>query len=323
MKVLFVSGGNSSSFDIAPFIKSQGESLEKEGISIIYFPIKEKGILGYLRASVKIRKYIREHSVDLVHAHYTLSGWSAVLSLTNKPIVLSLMGSDAYGDYVGVNKIRFSSRYLILLTYLIQPFVKAIICKSEHIQSFVYSKDKSFIIPNGIQLDNLQEPKALTKESLGLKSSKRYILFLGNKTNVRKNYAAAEKAVNLLNRNSVELIAPYPIDHETALSFMQVADVVVVPSLMEGSPNVVKEAMASNCPVVATNVGDVKWLFGSEPGYFLTDFDINNISKNIGLALDFSSTKGRTNGKNRIKELQLQSEKVAKKIISIYEKTLS
>lgn len=323
MKVLFVSGGNSSSFDIAPFIKSQGESLKITGAEITYFTIKGKGILGYLKAAIELRKYLRNTEIDLIHAHYTLSGWSSVLSFSGKPIILSLMGTDAYGDYIGENKITFKSRYLILLTYLIQPFVRAIICKSEHIRSFVYRKSISSVIPNGIQFEKFSKANLTTREELGLKEHLKYILFLGSKKNIRKNFTAAEKAVKKLNRNDLKLISPYPVNHETALKYMQVVDLIIVPSFMEGSPNVVKEAMASNLPVVATNVGDVEWLFGDESGCFITDFNPESMALNIEKALEFVVLKGKTNGLNRIKKLGLQSEEVANKIKNIYTKTLN
>ena len=76
---------------------------------------------------------------------------------------------------------------------------------------------------------------------------------------------------------------------------------------MEGSPNLVKEAMACNCPVVATDVGDIKWLFGDEPGYFISDFTSEDFSRKIKRALDFSITTGRTRGRERILELGLDS----------------
>jgi teichuronic acid biosynthesis glycosyltransferase TuaC len=47
MKVLIVCSGNSG--NINPFIKDQGEALEKQGIIISYFLIKGKGVNGYLK----------------------------------------------------------------------------------------------------------------------------------------------------------------------------------------------------------------------------------------------------------------------------------
>ena len=317
MKVLFVASGNSSSFDVAPFIKAQAISIAKQKIEIDFFPIMGKGVFGYLKGAIQLRRFVKKNNYNLIHAHYTLSGWSAVLALTGKPIILSLMGSDAYGSYIGVNKISFLSRFHILITYLIQPFVRAIISKSAHINSFVYLKNKSYIIPNGIDTTTFFEIKEQIEPSHNLEQNKHNILFLGNKENVRKNYKLLEDAISLINID-INLIAPYPITHNMVFYYLKTVNLIVVPSLMEGSPNVVKEAMACNCPVVATNVGDVEWLFGNEPGHFITTFEPEDVAEKIKLALQFSKEKGRTNGRQRIIKLGLDSETIAKQIIEIY-----
>jgi len=322
MKVLFVCSGNSDNFTISPFIKAQGESLIQAGVDIEFFLVKGKGLLGYLKSARKLRTYLKENYFDIIHAHYTLSGLTAVLAFRKLPIILSLMGSDTYGEYIGENKIKFSSRYLILLTYLIQPFVNSIICKSKHIQSFVYLKKKSQIIPNGILLNKINFDNKGFRKELGLSSKKKYILFLGNKSDLRKNYKVVEQAVKFINSDNVQLVSPYPIAHDLVVKYLNSVDVIVVPSFMEGSPNVVKEAMACNCPVVATDVGDICWLFGNEPGHLITGFTPEDVADKIKLALEFSKKHGRTNGRNRIKDLGLDAETVALKIIDLYKEII-
>src|SRR6056297_2997708 len=111
MRVLFVASGNSNTFDVAPFIKSQGKSLEKLGIKVDYFPVLGKGIIGYLKSGLRLNKHLNSSKkYDIIHAHYSLSGWSAVIGSKDIPVVLSLMGSDTYGIYVGHKKVKLSSR---------------------------------------------------------------------------------------------------------------------------------------------------------------------------------------------------------------------
>lgn len=321
MKVLFVCSGNSK-HGISPIIRNQGDSIIKQNVHLDYFEIQGRGIKGYLKNIKSLRKYIKKNNYDVIHAHYILSGLISVLAFCKTPIVLSLMGSDAYGDYVGENKIKFSSKYLILLTYIIQPFVNSIICKSKNIQSFVYLKNKAHIIPNGILLNKIKITGNGFKDELGLSSKKKNILFLGNKSNIRKNFSLIEDALNQINSNDIDLISPYPIPHDTVIKYLNSVDVLVVPSFMEGSPNVIKEAMACNCPVVATDVGDISWLFGDEAGYFITGFVPEDIIEKIKMALEFSDKHGRTNGRHRIKDLGLESEVVTGKIIDLYKKVI-
>ena len=322
MKVLFVSSGNSGNFEITPFIKTQGDSIAGQGVEVSYFTIRRKGLWGYIKGAAQLRKHLKTHSYDIIHAHYTLSGLSAVLAFPRQPIVLSLMGTDAYGDYIGVNKIKFSSWYLKILTKLIQPFVSKLICKSEHIQSFVYLKDKSVVIPNGIMLNRFLVNRKGYRSELGLAPQKKYILFLGDKENIRKNYALAKEAYKYIQQPSVELIAPYPVQHDKVIKYLNSVDCLVVPSLMEGSPNIVKEAMACNCPTVATRVGDIEWLFDNEPGHFLSSFNAEELSQKIKDALNFSQEHQQTQGRKRIVQLGLDSETIARRIINVYQEIL-
>jgi teichuronic acid biosynthesis glycosyltransferase TuaC len=319
LKVLFVSSGNSANFEIAPFIKAQGESLAEAGVAVSYFTLIGKGLTGYLKGARKLRNHLSNNSYDIIHAHYILSGWSAVLALPRQPIVLSLMGTDAYGDFVGVDKVRFSSKYLIWLTKLIQPFVTRLVCKSEHIQSYVYLKQKSVVIPNGILLDKFIVNPVGFRTELGLDPQKKYILFLGATDNVRKNFTLAKEAFKLLSDPEAEMITPFPLAHDQVIKYLNSVDCLVAPSLMEGSPNVVKEAMACNCPVVATDVGDVKWLFGNEPGYYISGFNPSDFVSNIRKALQFAEKNGRTKGRDRIIVLGLDSKVIAQRIIALYD----
>jgi glycosyltransferase involved in cell wall biosynthesis len=322
MKVLFVCSGNSKDFDIPPFIKEQGVSLTKKGIELTYFPVLGKGIKGYLRRSKNLKDYLIQNPVDLIHAHYTLSGWTTVLAFPRVPIVLSLMGTDAYGEYSGPGKIVFKSRFLTLLTFLIQPFVSAIISKSEHIATYVYRKSISYILPNGIRLEQFKLYPPEIRNELGLKKEKKYVLFLGDKNYKRKNFTLLENALNLIKNDNVELLAPYPVAHDEVVKYLNAADVFIMSAFMEGSPNVIKEAMACNCPIVATDVGDVKWVMGDTEGCYLTSFDPADVAEKIKRAIAFGNDKGRTNGRERIFELGLDSETVAKKILEVYDSVL-
>ena len=145
MKVLFVSSGNSTKIGIAPFIQEQGESLIKMGIEIDFFTISGKGIKGYLKNVLPLRKKIRNAQFEIIHAHYVLSGWVALLTFTRKPLIISYMGCDTYGDFNEKGNRIFSSYLNIILAKLLQPFVNRIIVKSENLLDFIYLKRVSGI----------------------------------------------------------------------------------------------------------------------------------------------------------------------------------
>lgn len=322
MKVLFVCSGNVKGFDVVPFIREQGEAIRRSGVDVDYFPVKGKGLSGYLKASFRLRRHLKQNHYDLIHAHFILSGYAAVFASRKTPVVLSLMGSDAYGEYGGENKVFLFSRYLTLLTFLIQPFVRAIISKSSNIEKYVYLKQRSFIVPNGIDTAKFRSSPKDYRDELALNADKKQVLFLGSKNSVRKNLKLAQNALSCLNRNDVELINPYPVSHEAIPKYLNSVHVLAVCSYMEGSPNVIKEAMACNCPIVATNVGDIKWVFGETEGCYIASFKPEDYAVKLKEALRFSEDHRRTRGEQRIQELALDSATVAERIIEIYNKVL-
>jgi len=322
MRVLFVVSGNNKHYDIAPFIKSQGESLVESGVEVYYFCIRGKGTLNYLKNVGRLKKQIKEGKYDLIHAHYSFCGWVAVLTGTKLPIVLSLMGDDATGTFKGQNIIQVKSRLLVLLAWGIQYFVDAIVSKSPNIESVVHRKRISFLIPNGVRLDQFSINENGYRMKLGLSENMKYMLFLGNKADINKNFTLAEKSVELLNRPDVKLINPFRITHDQVVEYLNSVDVFLLSSFSEGSPNVVKEAMACNCPMVVTNVGDTAWLVGTLEGCYVSTFDPVDFAQKISFALDFAEKKRRTHGRERLFELGLDSHQIAIRIINVYSQLL-
>lgn len=322
MRILFISSGNNK-FGISPFIKSQGESLKALKVDVSYFAIENKSIKGYIKAGIKLRRFLKFNHYDIIHAHYTFSGWAAIIGARKIPVVLSLMGSDAYGDYIAPYKVKFTSKYNIILTYLIQFFIKKIISKSKNIEKYVWQKNKSVIIPNGINTDTFLPLKKDCKLELGLRKDIRYILFIGDKKNKRKNYKLVEDAFTFINPKNIELLAPYPISPDKIPKYLNSVDVLIISSLAEGSPNIVKEAMACNCPIVATDVGDIRWLFGQEPGHFIVNFDPQDVADKIKLALKYVEERKRTNGRQRILELGLDINTIAQRILNVYKSVIN
>lgn len=140
-----------------------------------------------------------------------------------------------------------------------------------------------------------------------------------------KESAFAKEACTHLERGinkKVNLIELKGIERQQVNLIMNSVDCILLTSFSEGSPQFIKEAMSCNKPIVATNVGDIEWLLSSIPGHFITSFDLEDVAQKIQLALEFSEKYGRTNGRDRIIELGLDSETVAKKIVCVYDSVL-
>lgn len=300
MKVLFISSGNAKD-GISPIIKNQGESLIKEGVDVQYFTIKGKGLFSYLKHIRILYKHLSVNRYDLHHAHFSLSACVATLAGC-KPLVVSLMGSEMNSGLIIKNMIRLFAN----LRW------DAVIVKSLSMKRRLRIS-KAIIIPNGVDL-NAVKPSISQSDD----SSQKTVLFASDPAKYVKNYQLAEKSVSMVENYQVKLKVVHSISHGDVIKAINNTDVLLLTSLWEGSPNIVKEAMACNCPVVATKVGDIEWLFGDEPGHFISGFELEEVAEKITMALEFSETHKRTNGRNRITELGLDSGTVAKKIVSIY-----
>ena len=306
MKVLFVASGNKSVGRVSAFVQSQFDSLKEEGLEMVLFPVVGHGWKGYARNLRTLRRLIKTEKPDVVHAHYSSCGYLASLAslgLKTKTVV-SILGSFPR-----------KSRKLKLVRFCIDHIWDATIVKSERTRSQLH-RDLP-VIPNGVNLDRftiIDQEEA--REMVGFEKDKKYVIFVSDPARPEKQFGLAQEAVNQLNDSSMQLVPVYNKAHDEVVNYMCAADVLIMTSSSEGSPNVIKEAMACNCPIVMTDVGDVRWVTdGVEGTYVSPSFSPVEIAGLLEKALAFRS---RTTGREKVLGLGLASKQVAKRIISVY-----
>lgn len=306
MKVLFVSSGRNGC--VSELIRNQGESLIVAGLDVQYFIFKS-GVVGYFIGISKLRKLIKNSKFDLIHAHYSLSAFAATFS-GKIPLVVSLLGSDAFKS----SHIRWITR---LFHYY---FWSATIVKTNQMIDMLKLK-KAVIIPNGVDVIRFQPmSKIVAREKINFHGDKKLILFLADPSRSEKNYTLAVSAVKSMENDNVELMPVFNVSNEEIPYYINAADALLLTSKREGSVNVVKEAMACNIPIVSTDVGDVKENTKGLTGCFICNADPESLAEGLRNALEL---KESTNSRDRIIELNLDSDAAAKKIISIYKQVLS
>jgi teichuronic acid biosynthesis glycosyltransferase TuaC len=305
MKVLVVCSGNVENLDFKihhSFVYEQIESVRKDyRIEYDTFFIKGKGIVGYLKNLKTLKNKIRDYSPDFVHAHFGLSG---LLSCLQKivPVVITFHGSD-----INVTKIKYLSRMAAVLS-------QHDIFVSDKLHDKIRGSKKYSIIPCGINLDSFYHiDKKEAREKLNMDPAKKYILFSSSFTNAVKNAALAFASIGLLKFN-VEFIELKDKNREQVNLLLNACNLLLLTSTSEGSPQVIKEAMACNCPIVATDVGDIRDVISNTEGCYIATFDPADVAEKIKLALDFNK---RTNGRDKIQHFD--NNIIAKKIFDIYQ----
>ena len=303
MKILIVASYNKNRF--APFIVEQVDALRQVGCEVDYFGVVGKGIKGYLSAFSALRKKIKTFKPDVIHAHYGLSGLLANLQ-RSIPVVTTYHGSD-----INLPKVlRFSKIAMKLSAWNI--FV------SQRNVDLAKPKKNYILLPCGVNLPNYVEEDICTvKQKLNWHPNKKYILFAGAFDNRVKNAILAQGSVSLIEDAELIELKGYTREQVTALFYA--VDAFLMTSFTEGSPQVVKEAMACGCPIVSVDVGDVAERIEGLEGCYIAERNPQDIADKLNKVFSFNS---RTKGRKRIIELGLTNDLVAKKLVEIYEEVL-
>ena len=300
--------------NVSPFVLEQGESLRALGCEIEYFAIKG----NYLLAVHALKKKIRSCKPDIVHAHYGLSAITAELQ-SLVPVVTTFHNGETLNWHVN------------LMSSLMSLRAKHVIYVAQHIRDLSYFKARNYsIIPCGVPMEQMIiTPKEEARKQLGWDADKKYILFGGAFSNERKNYKLLAEAVEKLHSTpDIVCVEMKGLTRAECVLRMNACDLLALPSHSEGSPQALKEAMACNCPILATDIADVRTLLGDLPGHYILrnprmtherwDADEKSLDEMTELLQEALQFTGRTNGRDRILEMGLSNEQVAERLMAIY-----
>ena len=207
------------------------------------------------------------------------------------------------------------SRKLKFVRFCVDHVWHATIVKSERTRAQL---DRELpVIPNGVDLSLFPlVDREKARDAVGFDKDGKYVIFVSNPSRPEKQFSLAEEAVRMLHDDSVHLVPVFDKPHREIVDYMCAADVLIMTSANEGSPNVIKEAMACNCPIVVTDVGDVRWVTEGVDGTYVSNtFKPEELAVLLKKALEFGA---RTQGRKRIVDLGLTSDLVAQKLIRIY-----
>mgnify|MGYP001033398622 CR=1 FL=1 len=276
-------------------------------------PIRKRN--GYLILGSCIRTILRnEIDFDIIHGHflYPLGFVGARLkSLFDKPFVITAHGGDIYS-------MPFKDEYYLKMVKYVLRQAHCVITTSHSnskiLQSLGASSKRLSVIPNGYDPDLFKLiPIAEARRKLGLPLNKKILVSVGNLNQVKGHIYLIE-AMHLISKKRKDVIliivGSGPMEkelrrkilshsleknvflvgrkmhHEIPL-WMNAATLFVLPSLAEGFPTVIPEAMACGKPVIGTRVGGVPEAMASDDvGVLVNPKDPEALAQAILEALD-------------------------------------
>lgn len=288
------------------FVADQVEALRRRGLEMdVLFINPRESKWNYARGPFLLRRHLARNHYDLIHAHYVFCGLIAATQ-RRLPVVLTHHGIEVLAGWTAPLS-RLASR-LTQATIVTSPAMARRL------------PGRPVVIPCGIDLELFRPmPQEEARHALGLPMEPKLVLFAGE-PRPEKRLDLAEAGVEALRRrwpDPVELVTAVGQPHERIPLYMNACDVLVLTSDYEGSPMVVKEAMACGLPIVSTDVGDVAEVMGDTEGCYLCRQDAADIAEKLAMALAFGR---RTDGRRRVEHLSLDA--VAGRIHQVYEETL-
>jgi glycosyltransferase involved in cell wall biosynthesis len=297
-------------------VARQIASLRAIGVHVDVLELDGPGKLKYLRTLPRMHTMLAH--ADLVHAHFGYVGWLARMQL-HRPLVVSFMGDDLLGTPDERGRLLLWSQAVVQLDRLFARMVDAIIVKSAEMARVV-APLRAHVIPNGVDVQTFAPQDRLqARHTLGWDAERRYVLFAGNPREPRKGYALATAAVECAGDARITVVPLVDIPPARVPLLMNAADAMLMTSYIEGSPNVVKEALACNLPVVAVPVGDVPEMLDGVAGCALRPRD----PRELGMALRAVLEQGRRSaGREALLRRGLDLESVARRVMCVYDAVL-
>lgn len=328
MRVLFVTNmwPEASQPWYGTFIKSQADSLERLGVGVDVLYIR--GYLdrtAYFEAVPSVSRVLARQTnpgYSLVHAHYGHSGLIGRLQL-NRPLIVSYCGDDLLGTPRVDGRLSIKSRMERIVFRWLASVADATITKSTQMEAHLprARQRRNYIIPNGVDVDRFDRvTRAKARQVLGWDESSTNVLFVGNRQIARKNFTLAERVVRAAcsERPGLALRVVWRVDPSDIPYWMKGADALLVTSSLEGSPNMVKEAMAAQLPVVSTPVGDVAERLTGVSGCFICQPQVETLSRALIAAVDHGPT---LEARRAIEGLSLPA--IASRVVSVYREVTS
>jgi teichuronic acid biosynthesis glycosyltransferase TuaC len=286
------------------WVRDQVEEIRRRGIEVEVFAFRP-GSRQYIPATARLRRLLRHERFDLVHVHYGLTAWCALLAGA-RPLMVSFHGTDVRHPVVGPMSRRLARRADLVAA------VSRSLFGPEAGRPGLPRLPGSAVLPCGPDLARFRPlPRAEARRALGLDPAGRYLLFPANPARREKR---ADRAAELADAVGAKLLSGGSIEPDEMPLWMNAANAVLVTSDYEGFGMVCVEALACEVPVLSTPVGIAPFALAGVANTLCAPFDLASWSAAVSPQLDAADP--RVAGAARA--AALSSERMAERTIAAY-----
>jgi teichuronic acid biosynthesis glycosyltransferase TuaC len=302
------------------FVRTQVESLRKIGVDAEPFVLAGRSRkMMYAQAVPALRRRLERGDVDVVHAHYSYVG--AVARMQRRvPVVLTFHGDDLLGTVGADGETASWSRAVARAGKLLASQVDAVIVQTAQMAHILRSVPNVHVLPHEVDLELFAvTPRSEARAQLGLDPDRPYLLFAASPDVAVKRFPLARDAVELVRSAGAEaeLLVVHREPQDRLALYMNACDALVFTSFQEGSPNVIKQAMACNLPIVSTDVGDVAEVIAGTDGCVVVEPTPGAVAAGLEQVL---ARGGRTNGRAEVSHLSCEA--VASRLAVLYDEVV-
>jgi glycosyltransferase involved in cell wall biosynthesis len=248
------------------FVQEQVKGLCSTGLKVrvLFVDRQREGPGSYYRLGGRVGNAVTEFNPDVIHVMYGgVMADQIVRRHHLRPVAVTFHGSDLLGENLSGWARKIISRYGVYCSRRAARGAEGVIVVARHLLGALRgaaAPEKIRVIPCGIDLERFKPMDTLLcKQRLGWNTRRFHVLFASSSGDPVKRPALAKAAVHHMSHANrpAELHYLSGIPNEEVPLWLNASDVLLLTSLHEGSPTIVKEALACGLPVVSVNVGDV------------------------------------------------------------------
>lgn len=290
---------------------------------------------------------------DLIHAHEILSPASAALlakRFFGWPVVVKVLRGGMRGDVYKLKRRPYWRQRFEALCQGVDSFIVISEEIDQELSGLGVPSEKRAFIPNGVDTETFapvaDSQKKQLRSQLLLSADGPLVVYLGRLTfekrvdhllhiwpKIKSTFPQAQLLIigtgpeeEKLRVQSTSIPdVKFTGQVSNALSYLQAADLFVLPSATEGLSNSLLEAMSTGLPVLATSVGGTPDVIThGEHGYLIAPDDLLALETGLITLLTDSAlcTRLRTQGRRRIqKDFSLDS--IATRLLTLYQRLLA